>query len=131
MQRVIFTEKSSLGGLIYAPPSKSHSHRLLFLALILDIPIRIHKILGAKDIDYSIQACEQLGMDPLTQRRVSDLINDLDAIGVVNAKVVSKGRYGRTKIIRLSVPKKMVSEVLERERRIKSLSGYVPQQPGK
>ena len=63
MQRVIFTEKSSLGGLIYAPPSKSHSQRLLFLALILDIPIRIHKILGAKDIDYSIQACEQLGME--------------------------------------------------------------------
>jgi cell division control protein 6 len=72
------------------------------------------------------ELCTELGMDPLTQRRVSDLINDLDVIGVVNAKVVSKGRYGRTKIIRLSVPEKMVSEVLERDSRIKSLSTYVP-----
>jgi cell division control protein 6 len=65
-------------------------------------------------------------MDPLTQRRVSDLINDLDAIGLVNAKVVSKGRYGRTKNIRLSVPKKMVADILERDSRIKTLSSYMP-----
>jgi cell division control protein 6 len=70
-------------------------------------------------------------MDPLTQRRVSDLINDLDAIGVVNAKVVSKGRYGRTKIIRLSVPKKEVVDILERDSRIKALSSYVPKKPDK
>jgi cell division control protein 6 len=65
-------------------------------------------------------------MDSLTQRRVGDLINDLDAMGVVNAKVVSKGRYGRTKMIRLSVPEKMVAEVLERDTRIKALASYVP-----
>ena len=70
--------------------------------------------------------CNQLGMDPLTQRRVGDLINDLDGIGLVNAKVVSKGRYGRTKNIRLSVPKQMVSDVLERDSRIKTLANYVP-----
>ncbi len=63
MQRIIFTENSSLGGLIHAPPSKSHSHRLLFLALISNIPIRITKILGANDVDYSLQACKQLGME--------------------------------------------------------------------
>lgn len=70
--------------------------------------------------------CNELGMDSLTQRRVGDLINDLDAMGVVNAKVVSKGRYGRTKMIRLSVPEKMVAEVLERDTRIKALASYVP-----
>ncbi|MCW3987869.1 MAG: cell division control protein Cdc6, partial [Candidatus Bathyarchaeota archaeon] len=43
-----------------------------------------------------------------------------------NAKVVSKGRYGRTKTIRLSVREKMVAEVLERDSRIKSLADYVP-----
>jgi cell division control protein 6 len=72
------------------------------------------------------ELCAKLGMDSLTQRRISDLINDLDAIGIVNANVVSKGRYGRTKIIRLSVSDKMVKEVLERDSRIKSLASYVP-----
>lgn len=39
------------------------------------------------------------GTKPLTQRRVSDLIAELDMLGVINAKVVSKGRYGRTRRI--------------------------------
>jgi cell division control protein 6 len=35
----------------------------------------------------------------LTQRRISDLIAELDMLGVINAKVISKGRYGRTRQI--------------------------------
>ena len=38
----------------------------------------------------------ELGVTPLTQRRLSTLINELDAMGLLNAKVVSMGRYGRT-----------------------------------
>jgi 3-phosphoshikimate 1-carboxyvinyltransferase len=63
MQKVIFSEKSSIEGYIRAPPSKSHSHRLLFLALISKKPIWIEKILGAHDIEHSIQACKQLGLN--------------------------------------------------------------------
>ena len=103
---------------------------VLYAVYLLEQYKHPHPVTGEVQDVYG-DFCEQLGMDPLTQRRVSDLINDLDAIGLVNAKVVSKGRYGRTKIIRLSVPKKMVAEVLERERRIKSLASYVPKQPGK
>jgi cell division control protein 6 len=103
---------------------------VLYAIYLLEQHKHPHPVTGEVQDVYG-DLCEQLGMDSLTQRRVSDLINDLDAIGLVNAKVVSKGRYGRTKIIRLSVPKKMVVEVLERERRIKSLATYVPKQPGK
>ncbi|AEC51570.1 cell division control protein 6 [Pyrococcus sp. NA2] len=54
---------------------------------------------------YSVyrELCEYLDLEPLTQRRISDLINELDMLGIINAKVVSKGRYGRTKEIRLNV----------------------------
>lgn len=62
MQKVIFSEKSSIYGRLTAPPSKSHSHRLLFLALISNNPIKIRNILRANDVNYSIQACKQLGM---------------------------------------------------------------------
>ena len=84
-----------------------------------------HPVTGEVQDVYG-DLCTALGMDTLTQRRVSGLISDLDAMGLVNAKVVSKGRYGRTKTIRLSVPEKMVAEVLERDSRIKSLSEYRP-----
>jgi len=43
--------------------------------------------------------CAQTGLRPLTQRRVSDIIAELDMLGIINAKVISKGRYGRTREI--------------------------------
>ncbi len=46
--------------------------------------------------------CESTGTRPLTQRRVSDIIGELDMLGIINAKVISKGRYGRTREIELS-----------------------------
>ncbi|MFW9830197.1 MAG: ORC1-type DNA replication protein [Candidatus Thorarchaeota archaeon] len=103
---------------------------VLYAVYLLERHKHPHPVTGEVQDVYG-DLCAQLGMDPLTQRRVSDLINDLDAIGVVNAKVVSKGRYGRTKIIRLSVTKTMVADVLERDSRIKTLSSYVPKSLGK
>jgi len=45
----------------------------------------------------------QYGLKALTQRRVSDLISELDMLGVINASIVSKGRYGRTRKINLQL----------------------------
>jgi len=56
--------------------------------------------------------CNRLRLDELTQRRVSDLINELDMLGIINAKVISKGRYGRTKIVKLSISEKSLREGL-------------------
>lgn len=47
--------------------------------------------------------CESNGMKPLTQRRVSDLIGELDMLGIITAKIVSNGRYGRTREIVLAM----------------------------
>lgn len=47
--------------------------------------------------------CRQMGLDILTQRRVSDLISELDMMGIINAHVISKGRYGRTKEISINL----------------------------
>jgi archaeal cell division control protein 6 len=46
--------------------------------------------------------CTQLGLRPLTQRRVSDILSELDMLGVITARVISKGRYGRTREIMLT-----------------------------
>jgi len=46
--------------------------------------------------------CDQTGLRPLTQRRVSDIIAELDLLGIIHAKVISKGRYGRTREIHVS-----------------------------
>ena len=41
--------------------------------------------------------CSKVNLRPLTQRRVSDVIAEFDLLGMINAKVISKGRYGRTR----------------------------------
>lgn len=55
--------------------------------------------------------CNQIGLRPLTQRRVSDIIAELDMLGIINAKVISKGRYGRTREISLAIPKSTIPKI--------------------
>ena len=48
--------------------------------------------------------CYNVDLRPLTQRRISDIISELDMLGIINAKVISKGRFGRTREIALAMP---------------------------
>jgi cell division control protein 6 len=66
--------------------------------------------------------CRNIGIDILTQRRVADLISELDMLGFVNATIVSKGRYGRTREISLSVPLETTKSVLLEDYRLQMLS---------
>ena len=59
--------------------------------------------------------CRAMSLDILTQRRVSDLISELDLLGILNSRVVSRGRYGRTKEIKLDIPPELLKTVLEEE----------------
>ncbi len=76
--------------------------------------------------DVYNELCGELGVGLLTQRRLGTLINELDAMGLLNAKVVSMGRYGRTKKIRLEIARTLLKEVFESEERISPLTEYIP-----
>ncbi len=66
--------------------------------------------------------CSHLRMEALSQRRVSDLVSELDILGLINAVIVSKGRYGRTKEISLSVPEESVQHALIGDYDLETLS---------
>jgi cell division control protein 6 len=68
----------------------------------------------------------ELGVAPLTQRRLGSLINELDAMGLLNAKVVSMGRYGRTKKIRLEISRTVIRDVFVGDDRLGRLIDYQP-----
>ena len=72
------------------------------------------------------ELCDQCGLSPLTQRRVSGLISELDMIGLLNARVVSMGRHGRTKKIRLGIGRSLVRKVFTENNRFKELLNYIP-----
>lgn len=63
------------------------------------------------------------GKGILTQRRVADLISELDMMGLVSARVKSFGRGGRTKVITVSVPLLETRQVLERDPMMEPVKG--------
>ena len=72
------------------------------------------------------ELCGASDLEPLTQRRVSGLINELDVMGILNARVVSFGRYGRTKKIRLGVSPRVIADTYAEDNLAGRLFGYVP-----
>ena len=68
--------------------------------------------------EYYKKLCFKIGLRPLTQRRVSDIIGEFELVGLINTKTISKGRYGRTREITLSVPSSVLpltKKILEEE----------------
>jgi len=63
-------------------------------------------ILTGDVYEIYVSLCKRNGYRILTQRRISDLISELDMLGLISTKVVSKGRYGRTREIKLAIAKK-------------------------
>lgn len=59
-----------------------------------------------------------VNIDPLTHRRITDLISELNMLGVINTRVVSKGRYGRTKEMWFDSNTKKIQEVLAKDPRL-------------
>jgi len=65
--------------------------------------------------------CIKLGYKPVTLRRINDIISDLEMLGIISAPVVSLGRYGRTKLIRVEVPINSILKVFEKDERFSVL----------
>jgi cell division control protein 6 len=62
------------------------------------------------------------GVDVLTQRRVSGILAELDVLGLVEAAVVSKGRRGRTKRIKLLIDNETLARVIGEDARLLDLN---------
>ena len=76
--------------------------------------------------DIYAELCGELGAGLLTQRRLGTLVNELDAMGLLNAKVVSMGRYGRTKKIRLDISRTLLKDIFGNDARLGRMIDYAP-----
>jgi archaeal cell division control protein 6 len=54
--------------------------------------------------------CIKNKLDILTQRRVGDIIQEFDMLGIINVRVVSKGRGGRMREIKLAITENLIKE---------------------
>ncbi|MFC3959679.1 Cdc6/Cdc18 family protein [Halovivax cerinus] len=100
--------------------------KLVLFSIILLEQNGVHSINTGEVYNIYKRLCTELDTDVLTQRRVTDLISELDMLGIVNAVVVSKGRYGRTKEISLSVPLEETEVVLRSDSRLSDIDDVQP-----
>ncbi|MGB2825464.1 MAG: ORC1-type DNA replication protein [Thermoplasmata archaeon] len=70
------------------------------------------------------ELCQCTSVAILTQRRVTDLISELDMLGLIHARVKSFGRGGRTKEIELSVPNTEAKDILQDDDTLGQLKNY-------
>jgi cell division control protein 6 len=71
-----------------------------------------HKSIFTGDVYEVYKAvCAHSGLRPLTQRRVSDIIAEMDMLGIINAKVISKGRFGRMREITIGLSASLLPNI--------------------
>ncbi|WP_347721907.1 ORC1-type DNA replication protein [Candidatus Nanohalococcus occultus] len=86
-------------------------HSKIVLYTILDMAEDDEEVATGDVYSEYKQWCGEIDVSPLTQRRVSGLISELDMLGVINANVISKGRYGRTRQISVDLSESIRAQI--------------------
>ncbi len=68
------------------------------------------------------QLVGRLGIEEVTFRRVSGILSELDMLGIIRARTISRGRYGKTRVIELATSYEPILEVLLEEPSLSSIA---------
>jgi len=96
----------------------TQSKLVLYSIVQLDVDKSFKSIFTGDVFNIYQENCLRTKNEILTQRRVGDLIGEFDMFGIINARVISKGRQGRTREIKLMLPpsvRNKAREILERD----------------
>ncbi len=100
--------------------------KLMLLGIIIETEAGNGVLTTGEVYDIYKELCKKAGMSVLTQRRITDLISELDMLGIINARIIYKGRGGRTREIQLSVPSLETRRVLEEDEVLHEMSDFKP-----
>ena len=109
---------------IEAVKSLPTQSKLILLGIIMNEEMGATRMTTGDVYNMYKQLCRRTGISVLTQRRITDLISELDMLGLVSARVKSFGRGGRTKEIQSSVPALETRRVLERDELLSNVRNF-------
>jgi cell division control protein 6 len=72
-----------------------------------------HAIFTGEVHNFYQELCSRNKCEVLTQRRVSDIVQEFDMLGIINVRVISKGRGGRMREIKLAISNNILNKVKE------------------
>jgi len=104
-------EKNRILELVKTLPNQS---KLLIYSIFFLSKKKTDKLVTGEIYQTYAELCKFNDNSILTQRRISDLISELDMLGLINARVISKGRHGRTREIYSTIPADL-TEIITKE----------------
>ena len=104
-------EKIDRDRIVDVVSTQPKQYQLVLYSILMLQPGRNNNIFTGEVYEVYKSLCTKTNTSILTQRRVSDIISEFDMIGVVNAKVISKGRYGRTRDISVEIPEHTLPKI--------------------
>ncbi|MEM2915854.1 MAG: ORC1-type DNA replication protein [Candidatus Woesearchaeota archaeon] len=93
--------------------TQPQQHQAVLFAIYTICSKKKEQVFTGEVYDLYQLICSRVGLRPLTQRRISDIVSELDMLGIINAKVISKGRYGRTREISISTTNDLTPRILQ------------------
>ncbi len=104
-------EKIEKDRILEAVTSQPKQVQATLFSILSVPPEKNDLILTGEVYNYYQELCNRVSLRPLTQRRVSDIISELDMLGIINAKIISKGRYGRTREISIPLSEELSNNI--------------------
>lgn len=83
-------------------------HKLVIIAVI-----KSKNGITGEVYDLYMSLCKHGEQKPLTQRRVTQIISELELLGLVSTDIVSQGRYGRSQKIKMTIPPATVRDAFK------------------
>ncbi|MCG2718468.1 MAG: cell division control protein Cdc6, partial [Nanoarchaeota archaeon] len=114
-------ELDSVGEVIKTLPVQS---KLVLASIVFNGETGRGALTTGELYDIYKDVVRKTGMNIVTQRRATDLISELDMLGIINARVISYGRGGRTREITPAVPIQDTKELLLQDETLNSLKDY-------
>jgi len=72
-----------------------------------------HHLFTGEVYNFYRDLCQKYKLEILTQRRVSDIIQEFDMLGIITVNVISKGRGGRMREIKLAISRDIMGKAKE------------------
>jgi cell division control protein 6 len=117
------TEQDRISEVLRTLPTQSKLAMYACITLLESNDRKKHGDITTGDIYSKYKKfCNLIGMDVLTARRVTELIDELAMLGMIYCRVSSKGRYGRTRTIDPAVDLNHAKIVLLEDYRLQHFS---------
>lgn len=103
-------ERDRVLEIVRSQPTQS---KLVLLSIIKATELKGEPISTGDVYEIYENLAKAFRIRPITQRRISDLISEWDMFGIISARVVSKGKYGRTRDIYLGISPSLKENIVK------------------